>query len=84
LPVTDLHHDGVDEDRRVGLVCAIIAFNLTRAAGTLASVIHDNATTGTIRAQLINVPGRLARSARQLTSPNHPVTTSTTGPRWIR
>lgn len=49
------------------LVCAAIAFNLTRAAGTLASAFHAKATTGTIRAQLINIPGRLARSARHLT-----------------
>ncbi len=43
-----------------------MAFNLTRAAGVLASTFHAKATTGTIRAQLINVPGRLARSARRL------------------
>ena len=49
------------------LVCAAMAFNLTRAAGTLASAFHAKATTGTIRAQLIAVPGRLARSARRLT-----------------
>jgi hypothetical protein len=49
------------------LVCAAIAFNLTRAAGTLASAFHAKATTGTIRAQLINVPARLARSARRVT-----------------
>ncbi len=49
------------------LVCAAMAFNLTRAAGTLASAFHSKATTGTIRAQLITVPGRLARSARRLT-----------------
>ena len=49
------------------LVCAAIAFNLTRAAGTLASAFHANATTGTIRTQLIAVPGWLARSARRLT-----------------
>jgi len=48
------------------LVCAAMAFNLTRSAGTLASMFHAKATTGTIRAQLINVPGRLASSARQL------------------
>ncbi len=48
------------------LVCAAMAFNLTRTAGTLGSAFHAKATTGTIRAQLINVPGRLARSARQL------------------
>jgi len=49
------------------LVCAAMAFNLTRAAGALASSFHAKATTGTIRAQLITVPGRLARSARRLT-----------------
>jgi hypothetical protein len=49
------------------LVCTTMAFNLTRAAGTLASTFHARATTGTIRAQLITVPGRLARTARRLT-----------------
>ena len=49
------------------LVCAAMAFNLTRTAGVLASTFHAKATTGTIRAQLINIPGRLARSARKLT-----------------
>ncbi len=48
------------------LVCATIAFNLTRAAGCLASTFHAKATTATLRAQLINLPGRLARSARRL------------------
>ena len=47
-------------------VCAAMAYNLTRAAGVVASVFHAKATTGTSRAQLINVPGRLARSARKL------------------
>ena len=49
------------------LVCAAMSFNLTRTAGVLASTFHAKATTGTIRAQLINIPGRLARSARKLT-----------------
>ena len=49
------------------LVCAAMAFNLTRAAGSVASTFHAKATTGTIRAQLINVPARLAKSARKLT-----------------
>jgi hypothetical protein len=49
------------------LVLAAIAFNLTRAAGALASVVHAKATTATIRAQLICVPARLASSARRLT-----------------
>jgi hypothetical protein len=44
-----------------------IAHNLTRAAGILASTFHARATTATIRAHLINVPARLARSARRLT-----------------
>ena len=55
------------------LVLAAIAFNLTRATGCLASAFHARATTGTIHAQLINVPARLARSARrrQLHLPRH-------------
>lgn len=48
------------------LVCAAIAYNLTRAAGALASTFHARARTGTIRAQLINTPARIARSANQL------------------
>jgi len=48
------------------LVLAAIAFNLTRAAGCLASAFHAKATAATIRTHLINVPARLARSARQL------------------
>jgi hypothetical protein len=44
-----------------------IAHNLTRAAGTLAGAFHARATTATIRAHLINTPGRVARSARRLT-----------------
>src|SRR5512144_940375 len=43
-----------------------MAFNLTRAAGALASLRHAKATTATVRAQLIRVPARLARSARRL------------------
>jgi hypothetical protein len=48
------------------LACAAIAHNLTRAAGALASAFHARARTGTIRAQLINIPARLARSAHRL------------------
>lgn len=44
-----------------------IAHNLTRAAGTLASITHARATTATIRAHLFNVPARTARGARRLT-----------------
>ena len=49
------------------LALAALAHNLTRAAGTLAGTSHTRATTATIRAHLINVPARLARSARRLT-----------------
>jgi hypothetical protein len=44
-----------------------IAHNLSRAAGVLAGAFHARATTATIRAHLINVPARLARSARRVT-----------------
>ncbi len=51
------------------LVLAVIAFNLTRAAGVLAD--HSGrlakATTATIRRTLIQIPARLARSARRIT-----------------
>jgi hypothetical protein len=47
------------------LVLAAIAFNLMRATGCLASKFHARATTATIRAQLISVPARIARSARR-------------------
>jgi hypothetical protein len=48
------------------LVLASMAFNLTRAAGASASRFHARATTATIRRQLINVPARPVRSARQV------------------
>lgn len=44
-----------------------MAYNLLRAAGALASAFHAKATTATIRAHLVNVPARIARSARRLT-----------------
>ena len=47
-------------------VLAAIAFNLTRAAATLASTRHARARTATIRSQLINVPARIANRARRL------------------
>jgi hypothetical protein len=49
------------------LACAVIAFNLTRAAGTIAGSRFARATTGTIRRTLIAVPARVASSARRLT-----------------
>jgi Transposase DDE domain group 1 len=49
------------------LVCAVMAFNLTRAAGTLTQAAAlAKATTATIRRTLINVPARIATSARRL------------------
>ncbi len=49
------------------LVLAAMAFNLTRAAGALASAFHAKATTATIRRQLITVAARVTRSARRST-----------------
>jgi hypothetical protein len=44
-----------------------MAFNLTRAAGALASACHAKATIATIRAQLVIVAARVTRSARRST-----------------
>ncbi len=49
------------------LVLAAMAFNLTRALGTLASTFHAKAATATIRRQLITVAARVTRSARRST-----------------
>ena len=49
------------------LVLAVMAFNLTRAAGTIAHTDLAKATTATIRRKLITVPARIASSARTLT-----------------
>jgi len=50
------------------LVCAVIAFNLTRAAATLTRAPRlVKATTASIRRTLISVPARIASSARRLT-----------------
>jgi hypothetical protein len=48
------------------LVLAVIAFNLTRAAATLTGQQLATATTGTVRRAMINIPARLASSARRL------------------
>jgi hypothetical protein len=45
---------------------ATIAFNLTRAAATLAGRAHARATTATIRRRLIHVAARVVTSARRL------------------
>ncbi len=47
------------------LVLAAMAFNLTRAAGALASTFHARATTATIRSQLITLAARVTHSARR-------------------
>jgi hypothetical protein len=58
---------GVFNANAAWLVCAVMAFNLTRAAGTLTKTpALARATTATIRRTLINVPARIATSARQL------------------
>ncbi|MEU2131732.1 IS1380 family transposase [Streptomyces sp. NPDC018352] len=44
-----------------------IAHNLLRATGALTSVFHTKATTATLRATLVHVPARIARSARRIT-----------------
>jgi len=49
------------------LVLACIAFNLTRAAGTLASPVLGKATTATVRRKLITVAARVSTSARRIT-----------------
>ena len=49
------------------LVCAVMAFNLTRAAATLTKVTSlAKAATATIRRKLITVPARVSSSARRL------------------
>ena len=45
-------------------ILAAVAFNLTRAAGVLASRFHARARMATLRAHLIAVPARIANRAR--------------------
>ena len=49
------------------LVLAVMAFNLTRAAATLAGGKLAKATTATVRRKMINVAARTASSARRTT-----------------
>ncbi len=49
------------------LAHAVIAFNLARAAGVAAGTRHARARCATLRTQLINIPARIASSARRLT-----------------
>ena len=58
---------GVFNANAAWLDCAVMAFNLTRAAATLTKTAAlAKATTATIRRKLIAVPARIATSARQL------------------
>jgi hypothetical protein len=43
-----------------------IAHNLLRAAGVLTGSFHAKATTATLRAHLVHVPARIARTGRKL------------------
>ena len=58
---------GVFTANAAWLVLACIAFNLTRAAGTLASPALGKAVTATVRRKLINVAARVSTSARRVT-----------------
>jgi hypothetical protein len=58
---------GVFTANAAWLVCAVMAFNLTRAAATLTRApALAKAATATIRRKLIHVPARIAASARRL------------------
>jgi len=58
---------GVFNANAVWLICAVMGFNLTRAAATLTKTASlRRATTATIRRKLINLPARVASSARRL------------------
>ncbi|MDP9027135.1 MAG: IS1380 family transposase [Actinomycetota bacterium] len=48
------------------LVLAVIAFNLTRAAGTIAGAVLAKATTATIRRKIVTIPARVASSGRRI------------------
>lgn len=50
-----------------------MAHNLLRAAGALASLFHARATTATLRAHLVHIPARLARTARVKLTAHLPV-----------
>ena len=62
---------GVFTANAAWLVLAVIAFNLTRAAATLAAPAAASdlarATTATVRRKLIQIPCRIATSARRMT-----------------
>jgi hypothetical protein len=60
------HSSGRFAANSAWLLCAVMAFNLLRAAGTLTGPELAKATTGTIRRKLVGVPARLAHSGRRL------------------
>src|SRR3954452_24906737 len=61
---------GVFNANAAWLVCAVMAFNLTRAAATLTKVAAlAKATTATIRRKLVGVAAPIATSARRLHLP---------------
>ncbi|MEV2226321.1 IS1380 family transposase [Nocardia vinacea] len=47
------------------VICAGIAHNLLRAAGTLAGGNHRRARAATLRRKIVNIPARLARPQRR-------------------
>ena len=57
---------GVFTANAAWLVLAVIAFNLTRAAGALTGTKLARATTATVRRKLIHVPARAASRGRRL------------------
>jgi hypothetical protein len=57
---------GVFTANAAWLVLAVMAFNLTRAAATIAGTGLRKATTATIRRKLVSVPARIASSARRI------------------
>ena len=58
---------GVFTANAAWLVCAVMAFNLTRAAATLTKTASlAKAATATIRRKIITVPARVATSGRRL------------------
>jgi hypothetical protein len=58
---------GVFTANAAWLVCAVMAFKLTRAAATLTGNELAKALTSTIRRKLIKVAARIAASARRIT-----------------
>jgi hypothetical protein len=57
---------GVFTANAAWLVLAVIAFNLTRAAGVLTGTDLARATTATLRRKLIHLPARAASRGRRL------------------